>query len=658
LLQASAKLTLDLYGFVALNGNFALDKGEDEVLLGDAEYDAEGKLVKPASVVRVDALRIGASGVNAFVGVGGGYDDAGALKSGAIGLSVTGAEFGLAILSERLTGLEPASTQARSWTGFQAAATSASFTGVEGLTLAVDTLTVEVNRQAADGTLVDYKARGLEIQTGTRVEPSSLTLSMDASEGQLLRARGNLAIDVFGFVQAAGGFGIEKKSGQVNLADNPATTDKDESAAPVSVDMLLIGGSGLSAFAGVNGGKANAVGVALSGVDLGLALYTERLAANSQAVPRKWSTLQASVESAAFGGIDGLTVKVDTLTVAVNRAATADGTVVDYSLDSSKTDGSRRTAVTVLTGPTSDLTLTLDGRRGDLLEASGRLTLDIFGFVQVSGEFAFERARTPITITLADGSTVSAQALKLGASNLRAFVGVKGGTSEAIGFELAGAEFGLAMYSHATDEARSWTSLQASAKSAALGGIDGLTLAGDTLSIEVNRAGKINDSVVDYGLKDAANPAAGRRTAMSVKTGLTSQTTLTMDGAQGRLLRASGNLTLDAFGFFQAAGTFAIEARDESFYLNDGVVSEDPTKAKAPTEIRGRLLTIGGTGIDAFAGVGGGTDGAMGLRLTNVDSVSRSSPSFPRPLGRRRVSSLRSRHAPDRLHLWVLMHSR
>ncbi|MFM7570102.1 MAG: hypothetical protein ACKO8O_15560, partial [Betaproteobacteria bacterium] len=618
LLQASAKLTLDVYGFVAINGNFSLDKGEDEVVLGDAQYDADGKLVKPASAVRVDALRIGASNVNAFVGVGGGYDSGGALKAGAIGVSLSGTEFGLAILNERLTGLEPAGTRSRSWTSFQAAAASASFVGVDGLTLSVDTLTVEVNRQAADGTLVDYKARGLEIQTGTRLEPSSLTLSMDASEGQLLRARGNLTLDIFGFVQAAGGFGIEKKTGQVSLADNPATADRDESVTPVNVDMLLIGGSELTAFAGVNGGQANAAGLTLSGVNLGLAFYTERLASGSTAVPRKWTTAQATVDTAAFAGVDGLTIRVDTLSVAINRMA-SDGTTVDYSLDPTKTDGARRTSVTVLTGPTSDLTLTLDGRRGDLLEVSGRLTLDVFGFLQVSGEFAIERARAPIDLVLADGSTVSARALKLGASDLRAFVGVAGGTANAIGFELAGVEFGLALYSHATDQTRSWTSLQASARSAALVGIDGLVVSGDTLSVEVNRAAKVGDSVVDYSLKDAANPAAGRRTAVSVRTGISSQVNLAMDGAQGRLLRASGNLTLDAFGFFQAAGGFGIESRDENFWLNDGVVSEDPTKAKAPTEIRGRMLTIGGTGIDAFAGVGGGTAGAMGLRLRDVD---------------------------------------
>ena len=40
---------------------------------------------------------------------------------------------------------------------------------------------------------------------------------------------------------------------------------------------------------------------------------------------------------------------------------------------------------------------------------------------------------------------------------------------------------------------------------------------------------------------------------------------------------------------------FGIESRDENFWLNDGVISEDPTKAKAPTEIRGRMLTIGGS---------------------------------------------------------------
>ncbi|MEN9773246.1 MAG: hypothetical protein RL322_316, partial [Pseudomonadota bacterium] len=501
-LRASGALTLDVFGFFAVQGNFAIDKSDREVVLNDAQVDDAGVITRPASVVKVAALSIGASNVYAFAGVGGGFDAAGQLKAGAIGLQLAETDFGIAILGETLTGTEPAGTVARKWTALQADVGSAGFTGVDGLTAEVDTLSVEVNRAAADGTLVDYKAKGYTVDTGTSASPSSLTLSMDGSEGQLLRARGNLALDVFGFVQASGSFGIEKKSGTIRLADNPATQGTDESTAAVNVDMLLLGASGLSAFAGINGGQANALGLSLSDVDLGLALYTERL--TGAGTPREWTTLQASVGSAQLGGIEGLTAELSNLSVSVNRSST-DGTVVDYSPDAVANDGSRRTAVQVLTGPTSDLELTIDGKRGDLLEVRGRAALDVFGFVQISGEFAFERASAPVDITLADGTQRKATALKVGASNLRAFAGIDGGTASAIGLELSGVDFGLALLSDTKDATRSWTSLQASARSASLVGIDGLTASGDTLSIDINRAAKEGDAVVDYGRTDPSD---------------------------------------------------------------------------------------------------------------------------------------------------------
>ena len=319
LLRASAFLNIDVFGFFAVRGNFAIDKSDREIVLNDAVVDAQGVTTRPASVVKVRALNIGASDVFAFAGVGGGFDAQGELKSGAIGLQLSGVNFGLAVLGEKLNGQEPAGTQARRWTSLQAQAGSAGLTGVDGLTVSADTLTVEVNRPAADASLVDYKARAYTIDTGTSDSPSSLTLSLDGSEGALLRARGNLKLDVFGFVQASGAFGIEKKTGSIRVADKPSTQNIDESATAVNVDMLLVGASGLSAFAGVNGGQSNALGLSMSGVDMGLALFTERLSGTS-GTPRKWTSLQASVESAQLGGIDGLTASVDRKSTRLNSS--------------------------------------------------------------------------------------------------------------------------------------------------------------------------------------------------------------------------------------------------------------------------------------------------------------------------------------------------
>jgi len=582
LLQASGNLELDVFGFFGVKGNLAIEKSSNTVTLGDAQIAGDGTVTKPASQINVDMLSIGGSNLNAYAGINGGFNADGSLKDTATGLSLSGVEFGLAIAGEQLSGLEAAGTVARSWTSLSASAAGAAFVGVDGLTLSADTLNVEINRQAADGSLVDYKAQGLEINTGTTAEPSSLTLNLDASEGQLLRATGNLELDIFGFVQVAGGFGIEKKTGQITLADVASTTTVDESATPVAVDMLLVGGSGLNAFLG-----AGNVGLQLSETDIGIALLSEQLTQaqiTANTVARSWSSVQAQIGSAEFVGVEGLTIGVQNLSIAINRQA-VDTSVVDYSFKvGSSTE--RKTDISILTGPASQLTLEIDGARGQTTQARGQLELDIFGFVQLDGEFAIEKASTAETLTLSDGTTASAQVLRIGASNVNAFAGINGGQDNAIGLELAGVEFGLALMGEqlatgATTPARSWTSLQAKAQSAALVGVEGLTARADTIQIEVNRAGTLDGAVVDYSLKDGSTTE--RKTALTVATGTSSELDLNMDGAQGRLLRASANMELDAFGFFQASGAFALEKRTETFQLNDGVISEDPLLAKKAT---------------------------------------------------------------------------
>ncbi len=90
--------------------------------------------------------------------------------------------------------------------------------------------------------------------------------------------------------------------------------------------------------------------------------------------------------------------------------------------------------------------------------------------------------------------------------------------------------------------------------------------------------------------------------------------TLDMDGAKGDLLQASGHLTVDLFGFFQLDGDFAIEKSTETVTLADA----DPTDATPAEVVTVDMLTIGANDVSAFAGVGGGTAGAIGLDLDEV----------------------------------------
>ncbi|MDP1573114.1 MAG: hypothetical protein Q8M04_02640, partial [Pseudomonadota bacterium] len=561
LLQARGNLEIDLFGFFQVSGGFAIEKGTDSVTLADGV------------VVEVDLLTIGASNVDAFAGVGGGSADA-------VGLQLGGVEFGLVLASDKLT-------PTRSWTALQASAADVAFVGIDGLTLAADTIDVAINQAAADGSLIDWLGQPLAIATGPA---TSLTLELDGQAGPLIRASGNLDIDLFGFVQLSGGFAIEKSEASLEDADGVALT----------VDLLTIGASNVNAFAGLNGnpggGKPDAIGLQLTQVDFGLALVREQTAQG--ALGNSWTTLQATAGSAAFVGVDGMTVEATEISLEINRAA-ADGSVIDYAA----------APLEIATGPGASLALNLDGRQGELLRASGMLEIDLFGFVQLDGGFAIEKsssqvrlADNPATAGVDESATpVEVDLLSIGASGVNAFAGLNGGTAGAIGLQLLGVEFALALVSEKNVAARKWTSLQATADSVALIGIDGLTMAGEDLGLAINQAAA-DGSLIDYAAQN-----------LVIATGPGSTLALDLDGGDGELLRASGHLSLDAFGFFQVEGDFALEKKTASVTLNDA----SDTSAASVVDVD--LLTVGASGLTAFAGLNGGTADALGLALSDVE---------------------------------------
>ncbi|HEV8077503.1 MAG TPA: hypothetical protein VGP45_03870, partial [Marinobacter sp.] len=363
---------LDVGEFARFSGDLAVRDTLETVTVLDQSGNR--------SELEVSVLSIGGQNLSAFAGVNAGSEDR-------TGLALTDVAFGAVFMASRATGLT------ESFVAVQASAGMAGLVGVEDLTLSGSFLNVEINRASEEGRLVDFAARNLAVNTRAGAEPASLNLAMDATEGELLRASGELALDAFGFLQTSGAFAIEKKLGDLTLADNPATAT-DESAYAVAVDQLLIGASGLSAFAGVNGGKANAMGLALEGVNLALVLQTERSGA-----ARSWTSLEAEVGSAGLIGVDDLTVAVDSLSVVINRSA-ADGSTADFSAGA--------TELNVLTGPASSQALSLDGSRGEVLEVSGNLSLGVFGFVQVAGGFALTKQSAPLDLTLAGGEGVQA----------------------------------------------------------------------------------------------------------------------------------------------------------------------------------------------------------------------------------------------------------
>ena len=179
-------------------------------------------------------------------------------------------------------------------------------------------------------TLLDYATDKLDVLTGPG---QTLSLDMAASDGELTRASGALSINLFNFFSVEGEFGFEKKVQAVTLSTGET----------IDTDYMGIGASNVSAFAGVNGGSADRMGLVLGEVDFALALMTDRSDAT-----RKFTTLKATAGSVSFTGIDGLVVEADTLSVAINKgyatAAQAEktmkvNTTVGLSIDAGMTGG-------------------------------------------------------------------------------------------------------------------------------------------------------------------------------------------------------------------------------------------------------------------------------------------------------------------------------
>ena len=558
LFQASGNVSLGVAQFFSASGGLTVQDTSSTVKLADG------------SSVPVNELAIGASNLTAFAGVNGP-----ASNPGALGLSLAGVDFGLAMF----TPSSPASGDLRTWTGLEASVDSANFAGVDNLTLGVTTLAVGIN--GAGGTLggkpnttvVDFSANPLTV--------GDQTLGFAGSAGALTQASGSVTVGAYKFFSATGAFTFQKSTGSVELADG----------STVGVNEVLVGTQGASGFLGVGGPAANpgAVGLSLTGVDVGLALLEPTSPASGDL--RTWTALKATVVSATIVGLGNSSLTATGLTVAINQAGgtlngAANGNVVDFS----------SAPLTI-----GDQTLNFAGSAGAVVQASGTVSITLFGFFSVSGAFTFQKSTS--TVKLTDGSSVPVDVMTIGASGVTAFAGVGGPAANpgAIGLSLTGVNFGLALMRPSTPAAgdlRSWVALDATVGSASFPSIAGLTIGVTSLSVGINQpggslGGVANTNVVDFS---SAPLTVG-------------PVTLNFPGSAGSFLMATGAVAITVYGFFVVSGTFTFQKSSATVKLADG-------SSLAVDELAG-----GAAGVPAFAGINGPATqpGALGLSLTGVD---------------------------------------
>ncbi|MCJ8343961.1 LEPR-XLL domain-containing protein, partial [bacterium] len=520
--------------FFTLNGDFAIKKEDATLLLSDqSEVDA-------------NMLTIVGANLNAFAGIG--ID-----SSDAIGFNLQDVGFSLNIVSDQ-------NDSSRKWTSLKATTGAASFTGVDGLTADASNLLVEINTQSTDGLVIDYLSQALTVDLGSS---ETLVLDMNGESGELLTIAGDLNVSIQNFFSLEGGFAFTKSTDTVILSDGSS----------VNVDLLTLGASGLSAFAGINKGQSNELGFTLNNADVALAIVKDKTNTS-----REWLSLKANVESAKFSGSDLMTMTSSDVVIEINTAV--NDLVIDYSIKD----------LIIKTNAINSLALSMDGSQGELIQLRANLSLNVRDFFTIDGGFAFSKSST--NITLSDTTTRTVDVLTLGGNKVSAFVGLNGGSSDEFGFRLSDMDFGLAFFQDKSDQTLSWMSLYGSAVSSSFTGSPELGITSSNLEIELNSQDK-NGLVVDYNLQN-----------YSILTSKDTSINLTMDGSKGELLKLSGHLDLNIFNFFTVNGSFAFEKSSTNLTLKDG------------SNVDVDLITLGANNVSAFAGINGGEDNAFGFELT------------------------------------------
>jgi hypothetical protein len=240
----------------------------------------------------------------------------------------------------------------RSWTALKADIGEAAFVGVEGLTLSVSNVLVEINQGSEEDSIIDFASNPLDIYTGAG---NSVTFDFDGDKGASIKAEGDVEINIFDFFYVKGTIAFETYTETITLSDG--TT--------LETDMMTIGASNdLDAFVGVGGpGDApGALGLALSDVNFALGIMKP----DDTADDRSWISLKANVGNAAFVGVDSITLSVSDLAVEINQGiGENNNVVVDYA----------QNPLMINTGGGNEVAFNFDGTKGQFMKALGGLKL-------------------------------------------------------------------------------------------------------------------------------------------------------------------------------------------------------------------------------------------------------------------------------------------
>ena len=378
-LRVTGTAHLTISSFVYISAGFAIQKGT-----------AQNVTLDNGDIRNVNVLTIGISNGFAFVGANGPYwvtDPNGTVRAptaaeagGALGIAISSVNLGIALLKPTDATFAGESYYALTGGG------SVMLVGLDALSVAVRNLKIEVNGSSGNGTgtatrVVNFINAG-SFGAGGLVVPTGMSSSVAIkSTSALLHATGDVTLNISDFVYVSGSFAFEKGDPMTNVALTGG-------APNVDLSVLKIGAHDVHAFVGLGGPYFNddgsvqagssAIGLALSGVDFGLALM-KPVVASGPASPLSYYALKATVGSVMFVNTFGVTLSASNLVIEVNG--------------SNDTGHFVNLLTRTITVPTSDTTsIVLGGGLnwgGMLLHAEGDVLIGAFGLT-LSAHISFE----------------------------------------------------------------------------------------------------------------------------------------------------------------------------------------------------------------------------------------------------------------------------
>jgi hypothetical protein len=563
--QISGDITLEIDGYLSVEGGYSLTQQANQMMLVDEQS------------ISTENITIALQDASLMAGTFS-QDDEGNSQLTA-GISIEDADLALALFSEQ--------SGDRKWSALQSDLDLAELVGVDGIDLALSELSLEMNRAATDGSVIDFDAMvdagtAYSVVTGADLfgRDEAVLFSFDAELGDYLLLQGNLDLQVSDFVYVGGGFSFQAQDYQANVDDQLVDTS-----------ALMFGLSDVELFAGVNYQQNGATGIEMTGVDLALVILNEDVEDNTavdinSSDARQWVSVIAEADSAGVvAELDLLNMSLSNLELELNLAA-ADGSHVNYLSNPLQAE----------LGPDSSVSFDMAGQA---LRVAGDITLELDRFVYVSGQFGFEQADKYLKLT--DGSEVMADALVFSISEADIFAGINYQQSDQLGLSLTHTSLSAAIITHVSDEqeSRQWVSIQADGDSVELSGISGITLNTQDLQLRYNSAvdgvsinfSDSDDTILyDHETGDSENTDSG-----------TGQFDMS-----GEMLLVAGAVELVVADFFSVEGRVEFVQQEDAITLSDGSSTDVNT------------LAIVGYDLSAFAGLNGNTDAATGFTLTNT----------------------------------------